>query len=48
MNKLPSIIKNVESEKMKIKIEVDETIENDEIIIRCKELNNQVKTLKPR
>lgn len=28
---------------MKIKIEVDETIENDEIIIRCKELNNQVK-----
>ena len=28
---------------MKIKIEVDETIENNEVIIRCKELNNEIK-----
>ena len=31
---------------MKILIEVDETIENDEVIIKCREVNNEVLNLK--
>lgn len=39
------IINNVESEKMKIRIEVDENIKENEVIIRCNELDEEIKKI---
>ena len=39
------IINNVESEKMKIRIEVDENIKENEVIIRCNELEEEIKKI---
>lgn len=39
------IIDNVESEAMKIKIEVDDKIEENEITIRCSELDDEVQKI---
>jgi DNA-binding LytR/AlgR family response regulator len=40
-----NIIKNVGSENMRIRIEVDNKIEENEVIIRCNELNEDVKNI---
>ncbi len=40
-----TIIDNVESEDMKIRIEVDERIEEDEVIVRCRKLNEEVSNI---
>lgn len=40
-----TIIDNVESEDMRIRIEVDERIEEDEVIIRCSQLNEEVSNI---
>lgn len=40
-----TIIDNVESEDMKIRIEVDERIEEDEVIVRCSQLNEEVSNI---
>ena len=45
MVKTAHIIKNVGSENMKIRIEVDSKIEEDEVIIRCSELNEDIKNI---
>lgn len=39
------IIDSVESERMKIRIEVDEKIEEDEVIIRCSQLNDDISSI---
>lgn len=45
MEKTVNIIKNVGSENMKIRIELDTKIEEDEVIIRCSELSEEVKNI---
>lgn len=40
-----TIIDNVESEEMKIRIEVDEKIDEDEVIVRCSQLNEEVSNI---
>lgn len=43
--KIANIIENVGSENMKIRIEVDDKINENEVIIRCSELNEEVKSI---
>ena len=35
----------MESEEMRIRIEVDDRIEENEVIVRCSELNDEVKNI---
>jgi len=46
MKKIVNIIENVESENMKIRIEVNNEIKENEVIIRCSELSEDVKNIK--
>ena len=43
--KTVNIIENVESENMKIRIEIDSEIKENEVIIRCSELSEDVKNI---
>ncbi len=45
MQEVINIIKNVGSENMKIRIEVDNKIKENEVIIRCNELSEEVKNI---
>ena len=45
MEKIVNIIENVESENMKIRIEVNNKIKENEVIIRCSELSEDVKNI---
>ena len=39
------IIDVVDGEDMKIRIEVDDRIEENEVIVRCNELNDEIKNI---
>lgn len=45
MKKTINIIKNVGSENMKIQVEVDNKIKENEVIIRCSKLSEEVKNI---
>lgn len=45
MGKIVNIIRNVGSENMRIRIVVDNKIKENEIIIRCSELSEEVKNI---
>ena len=45
MKKIVNIIENVECENMKIRIEVNNKIKENEVVIRCSELSEDVKNI---